>query len=111
MHAVDAMIATAAQAMATFEHTDATFASDTPALTAAEPVLTLIGAPRRRLGAAPRQDHASDPAVGGSLFVGRRAEPAIAGGEIRCAIEDRLMAIQRRCPQRDIGRPPRMDLE
>ena len=71
VHAVDAMVATAAQAVATFEHTDAAFASDAPALAAAKPVLTLIGAPRGGLGAATRQDHASDPAVGGGLFVGR----------------------------------------
>src|SRR3989442_2186467 len=65
VHAVDAMVATAAQAMATFEHTDAAFAPDAPALAAAEPVLALIGTPRGRLGAATRQDHASDTAVGG----------------------------------------------
>src|SRR5258707_7425001 len=70
VHAVDAMVATAAQAMATFEHTDAAFAPDAPALAAAEPVLALIGPPRRRLRAATRQDHASDTPSRGSLFVG-----------------------------------------
>src|ERR1700680_112090 len=105
VHAVDAMVATAAKAMATFEHTDAAFAPDAPALAAAEPVLALIGTPRGRLGTATRQDHASDTAVGGGLFVGRRAEGAIAGGQIRRAAEDRLMPIQRRRPQGDVGRP------
>src|SRR5258708_36518014 len=81
MHAVDAMVATAAQTMSTFEHTDAAFASDAPALPAAEPALTFIGAPRRRLGAAPRQDDASHTAVNRRLFVPGRAEAAVAGGQ------------------------------
>ena len=88
------MVATAPQAMSSFEHTDAAFASDAPALAAAEPALTLIGAPRRRLGAATRQDHASDTAVNRRLFVAGRAEAAIASGQIRRAAEDRLMPIQ-----------------
>src|ERR1700730_14262323 len=88
VHAVDAMVATAAQAVTTFEHTDATFAADAPALAATEPVLALICAPRGRLGAATRQDHASDTAVGGGLFVGRRAEAAITGDQIRGTTED-----------------------
>ena len=37
VHAGDAMVATAAQTVATFEHTDATFAADAPALSTAEP--------------------------------------------------------------------------
>src|SRR6266545_5718006 len=104
------MIATAAQAMATFEHTDAAFAPDAPALAAAEPVLALIGPPRRRLRAATRQDHASDTPSRRGLFVGRRAEPTITSGQIRGTTEDRPMAIQRRCPQGDVGGPRRMDL-
>ena len=110
VHAVDAMVATATQAVTTFEHTDATFAPDAPALAAAEPVLPLIGTPRRRLGAATRQDHASNTASGGGLFVGRRAEAAIARGQIRRAGEDRLVAIQRGGPQRHVGRAFRVDV-
>src|SRR5947199_9916250 len=56
MHAVDAMVATAAQSMATFEHTDAAFAPDAPALATAEPMLALISTSRGRLGAAAGQD-------------------------------------------------------
>src|SRR5436190_16688961 len=96
MHAVDAMIATAAQAMSTFGDTDAAFASDAPALPAAEPALTFIGAPGRRLGADARQDHTSHPAVHGCLFVPSRAETAVADGQIRRTAEDDLMPIQRR---------------
>jgi hypothetical protein len=79
-------------------------------LAATEPVLALIGPPRRRLRAATRQDHASDTPSRGGLFVGRRAEPAITSGQIRCTTEDRLMLIQRRCLQGDVGGPRRMDL-
>src|SRR5665213_1430092 len=108
MHAVETVIPTTAQPMSPFEHTDPTFAPDAPALPSAEPALVFIRAPRRRLGAAPMQDHASDTAVGGGLFVGRRGESAIAGGQIRRAAKDRLMAIQRRRPQGDVGRSRRM---
>src|SRR2546425_13373945 len=102
------MVATATQAMSTFEHTDATFASDAPALPAAEPTLTFMGAPRRRLGATTRQHHATDAAIGRGLFIGRGAETPIARGEIRGAAENRLMPIQRRRPQGDVGRSPGM---
>src|SRR5258708_4295497 len=83
VHAIDAMVATAAQTMTTFEHTDATFAPDAPALPATEPALTFMGAPRRRFGAGPRQDHASHAAVHRRLFVAGRAEPPVARGQIR----------------------------
>ena len=111
VHAVDTMVATAAQAVSTFEHTDATFAPDAPALPAAEPALAFIGAPRWRLGAGPRQDHASHAAVNRRLLVAGRAEAAVARGQIRRAAEDRLMSIQRWGPQRDVGRPRRMNVE
>ena len=111
VHAVEAMVATAAQAVTTREHTDATFAPDAPALPAAEPALTFMGAPRRRLGAGPRQDHPSHAAVHRRLFVAGRAETAVARGQIRRAPEDRLRPIQRRGPQRDVGRPSRMNFE
>src|SRR5438105_4413369 len=59
MHAVDAMVATAAQTVSTFEHTDAAFAPDAPPLSTAEPALTLKGTSRGRFRATPRQDDAS----------------------------------------------------
>src|SRR5438874_1672724 len=107
MHAVDAMVATTTQAVTTFEHTDAPFAPDAPALPAAEPALTFMGTPRRRLGAGPRQDHTSYAAVNRRLFIASRAETTVACGQIRRAAEDRLMPIQRRGPQRGVGRSPR----
>src|SRR5207244_10723045 len=88
MQAAEATIATAAQAMSTFEHADAAFAADAPALPAPEPALTFIGAPGRRLGADARQDHASHPAVHRCLFVPGRAETAVAGGQIRPTAEN-----------------------
>ncbi len=110
MHAVCAMVATAVQSMLAFEHTDAAFTADTSPLRPTEPTLVFMRAPRGRLGAAPRQDDASDTASGRRLFIGRRAEAPIAGGQVTRPTEDRLMPIQRRCPQRDVGGPRRMDL-
>ena len=49
MHAVGAMVATASQSMSSFEHTDAAFAADAPALAATEPALAFVRAPRRRI--------------------------------------------------------------
>ena len=91
VHAVDAMVATTAQTMTTFEHTDAAFAPDAPALPATEPALMFVGAPRRRLDAAARQDDASHAAVGRRLFVTGGTEAAVARSQIRRAPKDRLM--------------------
>src|SRR5206468_13101312 len=44
-------------------------------------------------------------------FVTGRAEAAVPRGQIRRAPEDRLMPSQRWGPQRDVGRPPRMNVE
>ena len=96
MHAVEAMIPTAAQSMSTFEHTDPAFTPDAPPLAAAEPALAFMGAPRGRFRAAMRQDHPAYAAVGGGPFVGGRTEAAIAGREIRRAVEDRLVSVQGR---------------
>ena len=60
---------------------------------------------RGRLGPAPRQDHPPHAAVEGRLFIARRAEAAIAGRDVRRAAEDRLMPVQGRRPQRDVGGP------
>jgi hypothetical protein len=68
------------------------------------------GAPRRRFRAASRQDHASDAAGRRGLFIGRRTETSIAGSQVRRATKDRLMPIQCRRPQSDIGRSRRMHL-
>ena len=105
-----AMVATASQSMPSFDHADAPFAADAPALPAPKPALPFIRASRRRLRPAPRQDDASHAAVGGRLFVGRGAEAAIAGRQIRRAAEDRLMAVQGRRPQRHIRGAPRVHL-
>src|SRR3989442_1040850 len=98
------MIATVVESMSTFEHTDAAFAPDAPALPPTEPALMFMRAPRRRLRPAPRQDHPSHATINRRLLVRRRAETAIASGQIRRAAEDGLMPIQRRRPQRDVRR-------
>src|SRR5688500_1953567 len=96
------MVATAPQSMPSFNDADAPFASDPPALPASEPGLTFVRASRRRLGPTARQDDASHAAVGGGLFVGRRAEAPIAGREIRRAREDGLVSVQGWRPHRDV---------
>ena len=103
VHAIFAMVATAIESVSAFEHTDAAFTADAPPLPPTEPALALVRAPRRRLRATPRQDDSADAAIGRRLFIGRRAEAAIAGRQIRCAAEDRHVAIQGRGPQRHIG--------
>ena len=110
VHPFFAMVATAVESVSAFEHTDAAFTADAPPLPATEPALAFIRASRGRFGAAPRQDHTSDATVDGGFFIASGCESAITGGQIRRAAEDRLMAIQRRRPQGDVGRSSRMDL-
>ena len=110
MHAVFAMVATTVETMTALEHTDPAFAADAPPLSATEPALAFVGASRGRFRATTRQHHAADTAIRRGLFVGRRAEAAIGGRQIRGAPEDGLVAIQRGGPQRDVGRAFRVDV-
>src|SRR6266511_3447944 len=98
------MIATAAETMATFEHTDAAFAPHAPALTATEPALPLIRASRGCFSSGSRQYYPSDTACERRLFVLGGGKAAIGGGNIRGAAKDRDVAIERRRPQRHVGR-------
>src|SRR5678816_4787376 len=68
MHPVNAMIATASEPMAPFDHADAPFATDTPALAAPEPRLPFVGASSGGLRPAPGEHDASHAAIGGGLF-------------------------------------------
>src|SRR5919106_4530228 len=104
------MVATAVEAMSAFEHTDAAFTADAPSLSPTKPALVFVGAPRGRLRPLSRQNHASDAPFSRGTFVGRRAEAAIACGQVRCAAKDRLMAIQRRRPQGHVSRSSRVHL-
>jgi len=104
------MVATAPQAVPLFDHTDAAFAADAPALAAPKPSLSLMGAPRRRFAARPGQDDASDAARHGRVFILGRGEAAIARGNVRCATKHRDVPIERGDPQRHVRGPRRMDL-
>ena len=104
MHAVFTMVATAVESVPAFEHTDAAFTADAPALPATEPALAFIRASRGRLRTSPRQDHPSDATVGGGLFIARGCESTITGGQVRRATDDRAMPIERGRPQRGICR-------
>ncbi len=110
MHAVFTMVATAVKSVSTFEDTDPAFTPDAPPLTPTEPALAFIRTSRGRLRTAPRQHDSTDAAICRGVFVGRRAEPPIPGGEIRGASEDRLMPIQGGGPQRDVGGAFRVDV-
>src|SRR5258708_32339710 len=71
------MIATAAETMATFEHTDAAFAADAPTLAATKPALPLIRASRWCLSSGSRQHDTTDATSERPVFVcgGRKAPP------------------------------------
>lgn len=56
MHTVDAVIATEMESVSPFNHTDAPFAADVPALAAPKPALAFIRAPGRRFRPASRED-------------------------------------------------------
>jgi hypothetical protein len=103
-HAVCVSIETSSQTMPSFDHTDASFAADTPALSAPEPALPLVDAPSWCFPPRPGQDDPSHPAGDRRLFVLRRRESPIAGRELRRTVEDRDVAIQRRRPQGRVGR-------
>ena len=107
--AVRAMIPTASQAMPSLEHTDTAFAADAPALSAAKPPLSLIGAPRRGFPTGPRQHDAADAARQRRVFILGRGEAAVRRREIRRAAEDRHVPIERGCPQRHISGSCRVD--
>ena len=94
--AVRAMVATASQAMPTFEHTDAAFAPDAPALAAAEPALSFMRASRRRFAPGRGKITRRTPRVSGRVFILGRGKAAIARGKIRRAAEDRDVPIERR---------------
>src|SRR5688572_8753063 len=104
------MVATAVKAMASFQDADAAFRADAPSLPATEPALPFIGVPRRRLRTRPRQYHPTHTTINGGLFIGGRAEAAIRDRQIRCATKQGVVPNERRLPQGDVRRAPRMHL-
>src|SRR4029453_17206801 len=108
--AVGPAVATTPETMSTFDHANAAFAPHAPALPAAEPSLSFMGAPRWRFAAWPGQDDASDAAHHGGLFIRRGGKAAIARRQVRGATKDRDVPIERGRPQRHVGGPRVMDL-
>lgn len=104
--AVRAVIATAPQAVPSFDHADAAFAADAPALSAPKPSLSFMRAPRRRFPSGPRPDDASHAPLHGRVFVLGRGKVSVAGGDVWWAVKQRDMAIERRHPQRHVGGSP-----
>ena len=91
--------------MSPFDHTDAAFAADAPALAPTKPPLPFVRASRRGLPSWSGQDDPPHATLHRRLFVLGRRESAIASRDIRGPIEDREVPIQRRRPQRHIGGP------
>lgn len=94
--AVHAVIATAAQAVPTFDHTNPAFAADAPALAATKPALAFMRAAGRCLATGPRQDDTSDAALHGRRFVRCRSKAAIARREVRGTVKQRQVPIEGR---------------
>src|SRR5437867_893540 len=88
-------IATALEAVAALQDTDAALAADPPALPAPGPALPFVRAPGRRPRLQLRQDDPSHAAHRGGALVGRGAEAAIGGRQCRRAAEDLLVGVQR----------------
>src|SRR4051794_14363024 len=102
MHAVDAMITTASESMASFDDADAPFTAYTPALAAPKPGLPLVGPSARGFRPAPGPHDPSHAAIGGGLLVARGAEATIARREMWRTTKGGVVTIQRRVPQRHI---------
>src|SRR5262249_44171598 len=96
--------------MSALEHTDPAFAPDTPALTTTEPSLAFVRASHRGFASGSRQNDPPDTARKRGIFVLGRGEATIGGRDIWSATEDRDMSIERRGPERHVGRSRRMDL-
>jgi hypothetical protein len=90
--------------MPPFEYTDSPFGSDAPARASVEPPLSFVDPPCRCFPPWVRQDHTTDATSGRGLLIGRRRESAIRGGHIRCSSKHSDVMIDRRGPQRLIGR-------
>ena len=106
-----AFVATAVQAVATFEQTDTTLAAGAPLLGVAEPAFLLEPLTLRALGGAIGDGDSFDAAGLRGEFIALREEGGISGDQIRHATQELLMDIERRqatdrCP-RDARRRPR----
>ena len=104
-----ATIPTTSETMSSLEHADPPFAADAPALTATEPALPFVRAPRRCFSPRSRQNHSPDSARERGIFVLSRRETTIRGGEVWSAPEDLDVTIERGRPQRHVRWSLRMN--
>src|SRR5258708_37887206 len=103
------MIATASKTMSSLEHTDRSFAPNTPALSATEPAVPFVRASRGRLPSRSRQDDTPNTASERRLFILGGGKATIRSGDIWRAAEDLDVSIERRRPQCHVRRSRRMD--
>src|SRR5205807_4527277 len=91
LHTFDALIATAIQAMTSFEHTDSSFATSAPLQSLFEPALLLPLAACRVLGAVAGNRYLLNAHLLGLLFVGGREKAGIGGYQRRGTSQDPLV--------------------
>jgi hypothetical protein len=103
-------VATPSEPMATFEHTDSSFAAHAPALATPKPALPFMRAPRRGFATGLWQHDAADAPGVRSRLVGRRRKAAITRGEVGRPAEYLLMTFERRHPECLVRRPALMNL-
>src|SRR5437879_12851745 len=104
MHARVTFIEAAAESVASLEHADAPFATDTPFLSFAEPALLLTLSPLHTLGAEKRNGDLCNSQLLRRRFVGSREKSGVAGRHARHHAEPLLMLFHRSDPQgRDRG--------
>src|SRR5258708_30464904 len=88
------MIATASKTMSSLEHTDRSFAPNTPALSATEPAVPFVRASRGRLPSRSRQDDTPNAGRERGLFILGGGKATIGSGDIWRAAEDLDVSIE-----------------
>src|SRR6266446_6428228 len=95
MHARITFIEAAAESVASLEHADASFATDAPFLSFAEPALLLALSPLHTLGAEKRNGYLCHSQLLRRRFVGGREKSGVAGRHARHHAEPLLMLFNR----------------
>jgi len=96
VHAFDAVVTTARQSMALFEHTDAALAAGPPTQRPLKPA-------RPGLATSTRQGHSVHATRVGRFLVGPRAEAAVSDGQSWSVSEELFMTLEARHPQVAVG--------
>src|SRR6185437_12444145 len=111
LHTREAFVATAVQAMAALEQTDATLATGSPLLGVAEPAFLLEPFALLALGGAIGDGEPLDSPSAGSVLVALREEGRVGGDQIGLAAQEFLMDSDRWQEQITVARALGVDLE